>query len=371
VSAMPDELTRPPGLAAAKQTTGRSWSGRRFMLIGGTASLVGLSYLAGSVWLSGREPYAVAPIRPGEAVTAAEPMPHIPPKAPPAAVAADGSPPGRPIQVPAVRKLAAAPDPRLVERTEYGPLPRIGQDGARPASVYRRPTGPVAKAGARIAILVAGLGISQSDTADSIEKLPAAVTLAFGPYGDNLERTVGEARDKGHEVMLQVPMEPFDYPDNDPGPHTLTVQAGQRENADRLHWIMGRFTGYFGLVNAMGAKLTANEAALQPLVSEIASRGLVFLDDGSSPRSVIAATPSPSIPTARANIVLDAVPRPDAVEEALTRLEALARERGLAVGTANAAPATLDRIARWAKTLPGKGIELVPVSSAYEGLDRR
>ena len=32
---------------------------------------------------------------------------------------------------------------------------------------------------------------------------------------------VARAREAGHEVLLEVPMEPFDYPDNDPGPQTL------------------------------------------------------------------------------------------------------------------------------------------------------
>jgi polysaccharide deacetylase 2 family uncharacterized protein YibQ len=265
-------------------------------------------------------------------------------------------------------RLAPAPDTRLVERTRYGLLPKVGPDGARPAQIYARPLpGPAAgRSRPRISLLVGGLGISPTATAEAIAKLPPAVTLAFAPYGRDLERLVARARDSGHEVMLQVPMEPFDYPDNDPGPHTLTVGAKPQENLDRLHWVMGRFTGYTGIVTYMGAKLTADEAALSPILREVGGRGLILVDDGSSSRSTIRTGLQGTTPTLRAHGVVDALPQPDAVDRELTRLEAAARERGAAVATASALPLTVERIARWARGLDERGLDLVPVSALAE-----
>jgi polysaccharide deacetylase 2 family uncharacterized protein YibQ len=218
------------------------------------------------------------------------------------------------------------------------------------------------KPGPKIALVLGGLGIGQSATAEAIAKLPPAVTLAFAPYGSDLDQTVARARDDGHEVMLQMPMEPFDYPDNDPGPHTLTVRAKPQENIERLHWIMGRFTGYTGLLTFMGAKLTADETALAPILKEIAGRGLLVVDDGASVRSTI--RPGPA--TFRAQMILDANPRADAIDRELQRLEDIARERGVAIGTGSALPLTIDRIARWSKALEERGIQLVPVSALME-----
>ena len=83
----------------------------------------------------------------------------------------------------------------------------------------------------RIAIVIEGLGIGANSTAEALAKLPAAVTFAFSPYGTDLERWVARARGEGHEVLLQVGMEPFDYPDNDPGPQTLlTSNHGRAEH---------------------------------------------------------------------------------------------------------------------------------------------
>jgi uncharacterized protein len=264
--------------------------------------------------------------------------------------------------------LAPAPDARLIERTRHGLLPRVGPDGSRPSSVYARPsearpggTRPVA----RVAILVGGLGLNPGATAEALAKLPAPVTLAFAPYGGDLERVVAQARENGHEVMLQVPMEPLD-PAGAPGPQTLLADAKPQENLDRLHWAMGRFTGYTGLVNHMGAKLTADAAALAPILREVEKRGLVLLDDGSSQRSLIGrAEPAAGGVTARADVVLDGVPQAEAIDKALGALERTARERGFAVGTASALPVTLERLARWMRALEDRGILLVPVSAAF------
>ena len=295
------------------------------------------------------EPFAVAPIR-------------VRPVLPPAAPVDMAAAPAAAIE-PRPRRLAPAPDPRLVEQTAYGALPRRAEDGSRPAKVYARPAEKGAQP--RIAILVTGLGIADGLTAEAVEKLPSDVTLAFGPYGDRLEKAAASARQHGHEVLLQVPMEPFDYPDNDPGPHTLTAGATTRDNLDRLRWAMGRFTGYVGVVNGMGARLAGDAAAMRPILAEIGERGLLFLDDGTLNGSAAAAA-NADTPVARADAVLDAALAPDAFERELKRLEETARARGFALGTASLRSLAVDGIARWAQTLEGRGFRLVPVSAAYE-----
>ncbi|WID99150.1 divergent polysaccharide deacetylase family protein [Bosea vestrisii] len=264
-------------------------------------------------------------------------------------------------------KLAPSPDKRLVERTRHGLLPKIGPDGATPLQVYARPLGPApaGKPAGRIAILVGGLGISQSSTSEAIARLPGPVSLAFAPYGADLEKTVQRARSEGHEVFLQVPMEPFDYPDNDPGPHTLLTGPKGSDNLDRLQWALGRVTGYVGIVNFLGGRLTADDTALTPLLREIAGRGLMVVDDGSSPRSLLAsAATKAQIPALKADLALDAVPRAETIDRELQRLETLARDQGAVIATASALPVTIERITRWARTLEGKNLVIIPVSAA-------
>jgi polysaccharide deacetylase 2 family uncharacterized protein YibQ len=172
------------------------------------------------------------------------------------------------------------------------------------------------------------------------------------------------AREAGHEIMLQVPMEPFDYPDSDPGPHTLTVGARPAENIEHLHWALGRFTGFIGVMNYMGGKLTADANAVTPVLRDIGGRGLVVLDDGSSSRSRLTELAGEGI-GARADVVLDAVPRGADIDRALQALEANAAARGFAIGSASALPMSLERIGAWTRTLEARGILLVPVSAAF------
>ena len=264
-------------------------------------------------------------------------------------------------------KLAPAPDSRLVERSRHGLLPKIGPDGETPAQVYARPLGPppTGKVTGRVAILVGGLGISPTGTAEAITKLPGPVSFAFAPYGAELERTVQRARGEGHEVFLQLPMEPFDYPDSDPGPHTLLTGPKAADNVDRLHWALGRFTGYVGIVNFLGGRLTSDEAALSPILREIAGRGLMVVDDGSSARSLLASSAlRAQIPAMKIDRVVDSVPRPDAIDKELAAIEAMARDQGVAVISASALPVSIERIARWAQTLEAKGIVIVPMTAA-------
>ena len=263
-------------------------------------------------------------------------------------------------------KLAAV-DSGLVERSKQGMLPKIGADGARPADVYARPViMPASLKGTppRIAILVGGMGISQNGTAEAISKLPASVTLAFAPYGTDLDRVVQRARSDGHEVMLQAPMEPFDYPNNDPGPQTLIAADPPEQNLERLHWQMSRFGGYVGVTNYMGAKFTASETALGPILKDIASRGLIYADDGTSPRSLVDQLGKPvGLASSKADIIIDATPTASAIDGALAKLEQMAREKGSAFGVATGLPVTVTRIADWSRRLEQRGILLVPVSA--------
>jgi len=274
----------------------------------------------------------------------------------------------REVQISGTPEGQAAPnEQRFAEPSRHGALPKIAPDGTRPSEAFARPVRPPASGnanGPRVAIVMGGLGISANSTADALRNLPGPITLAFAPYGGDLERQVARAREAGHEVMLQIPMEPFDYPDNDPGPHTLLTSIDGGQNLDRLHWLMSRFQGYVGVVNYMGGRFTASEQGMGPVLREAALRGLIYLDDGSSARSLASQIAGANnLAFAKADLIIDQVPTPADVDRALGRLETLARARGTAVGFAGALPVSIDRITRWIKAAESRGIQLVPITA--------
>jgi polysaccharide deacetylase 2 family uncharacterized protein YibQ len=372
---MADELTRPLGLAPPRQKRG-------FLLpaaIAGGVLLAGAA-IAGVVLLAlpnRTGPTATATIgapAPPSAtdITGATKRPQAPP--PPAAGLTEVKPDGGltdigkvVIHVPGdapVVQLASAPTPALIEKGRYGPLPKIGSDGTRPLDAYARPVDGSLR-DTRVAIVIGGVGIDPAGTAQAIA-LPGPVTLAMAPYGNGIAGTMADARAGGHELLLQIPLEPFNYPKTDPGPRTLTVEAPASENLDRLAWLMSRTTNYVGVVNYMGARFTGEAAALSPVLAEIGKRGLLYLDDGSSARSR-AMDVAGRAPVLRADVVLDADLSAAAIDERLNQLRSIARQRGYAIASATAFPLTIERVAEFARTAAERGFVIVPVSALAAG----
>src|SRR4051794_37330620 len=259
----------------------------------------------------------------------------------------------------------AGVDQRLLEKSRYGMIPVVA-DGLKPFTVYAAEADRARAAKMPVvAIVVGGLGVGAAKTVDAIMKLPPAVTLAFKPYGSDPAKLAERARAQRHEILLQIPMEPFDYPDNDPGPQTLLTTLTPEQNIDRLYWHLSRFQGYAGIASFMGARFTATDAVMQPIIREAAKRGLGYLDDASSPRSAAPSlTAAQAMPFAKADFTIDAVPTSAEIDRTLVKLETLAKERGLAVGVASALPISIERLAAWIKTLDSRGIMLVPLTTA-------
>ncbi|WP_454642089.1 divergent polysaccharide deacetylase family protein [Bradyrhizobium liaoningense] len=261
--------------------------------------------------------------------------------------------------------VMAGINPKLLEKSRYGMIP-VAADGLKPFDVYAADADR-AKAAKMpvVAIVIGGLGVGAAKTTDAIMKLPAAVTLAFTPYGADPGKLAERARAQRHEIFLQIPMEPYDFPDNDPGPQTLLTSLSPDQNMDRLYWHLSRMQGYAGLTNFMGARFIATEPAMQPIIREAAKRGLGFFDDGTSPRSIAPqAAANQAMPFGKGDIAIDVVPTPTEIDRALNKLESTARERGSAVGTASALPVSIERIGAWTKTLGDRGILLVPLTTA-------
>lgn len=174
-------------------------------------------------------------------------------------------------------------DPRLLEKSRYGMIPVVA-DGLKPFTVYAADADR-AKAARMpvVAVVVAGLGVGAAKTTEAIMKLPPAVTLAFTPYGADPGKLAERARTQRHEILLQIPMEPFDYPDNDPGPQTLLTTLNGEQNLDRFYWHLSRLQGYAGIANFMGARFVATDPVMLPIIREAAKRGLGYFDDGSTP----------------------------------------------------------------------------------------
>ena len=259
-------------------------------------------------------------------------------------------------------RVAHLPDRALIEESETGPLPIRAADGRRPVDVYARPWSGTR--GARVAIVIGGLGLSQTGTQEAIARLPAEVTLAFAPQGNSIGRWMQAGRQKGHEILMQAPLEPFDYPNVNPGRNTLTVDASAEQNIDNLHWTLSRTTNYTGIMNYMGARFVADPAAMSPVMAELGRRGLLYLDDGSTARSVAPELAMKNgVPFASGDGIIDVEQDRGAILKKLDQLEATARAKGFALGSGSAFDVTVEAVTSWVAEAKKRGIEIVPVSA--------
>jgi hypothetical protein len=272
---------------------------------------------------------------------------------PDGATVAGGSAIAAPI-VPA-QPLVAAPIAGLSQPGPNGPLPVIATDGRVPAQAYARPFQPNGRP--RVALIVGGLGLNAVTTRAAIERLPPEVTLSFVPYAEGLQGWIDLARRQGHEVMIEIPMEPTGYPNNDPGPYTLLANATPDDVNAKMTWLLGRATGYFGVTNYLGDRFVTSDTGMSAFLGTLRQRGLAFLDDGMARRRPGAWA------RASADTIVDETQTPAAIIGRLNALEAAAKTRGAALGTGFAYPVTVEAAARWAAGLEARGVQLAPASA--------
>ena len=256
----------------------------------------------------------------------------------------------------------APPDGSLLETTRHGELPVIAADGREAWQVYARPF-PPGDARPRIAVVLTGLGLSQAATNAAIG-LPGAVSLSFAPYAANLNEWAIRARTAGHEILLDLPTEPQDYPTDDPGPHTLLTSLNPSDNVARLEWLLGRFVGYVGVIDWMGAKFARSAEALRPVLAALKSRGLMVVYSRTSEASrVFELAGQVGLARAVANAEIDTLASRDAIDRQLIALEREARASGYALAVARPYPVTIERLSLWARSLEDRGFVLAPVSA--------
>jgi polysaccharide deacetylase 2 family uncharacterized protein YibQ len=251
--------------------------------------------------------------------------------------------------------LAPAPIAGLTAPGPGGLLPIIAADGRASWKAYARPFADDGRP--KIALVIGGLGLDPARTGQAIEALPPEVTLSFSPYADNLQALIDRARAAGHEVMVELPMEPLDYPDNDPGPYTLLSAAQPAELQSKLDWLMSRATGYFAVTNAFGARFLTQDKAVAPVVQSLRQRGVGFIDDGQ------AAARSGGLHRATLGPKIDADLDSAAIDNQLLALEASALQSGAALGTGSAYPLTVSQVQKWAMAVRERGYALAPASA--------
>ena len=261
--------------------------------------------------------------------------------------------------------------PHITEETETGPLPVIAADGRQPWLEYSRGF-KRADRKPRIALIIKNLGLSDTYTKATLELLPEDITLSFSHVAPRLKNCVREARQKGHEILLDIPMEPIGFPKNDPGRATLLTSSNEVENLNRLEHIMKQAGGYVGLLGTLGTKFMLHSETFLPVLRSIKQRGLIYVDSRSTSRSLGPELASSiQLPKAFNNVFVDREPSQEKIKNKLDELERIALKRRFAVGIAQPLPITIEILSQWTKRLKTKQIALAPITAIVDKQSQR
>ncbi len=222
----------------------------------------------------------------------------------------------------------------------------------------------------QIAIVIDDLAVVRGRSLDIID-LPAPLTLSFLPYAPDLPEITRLAHDRGHELMVHLPMEPKG--DFDPGPHALLTHVSHEKMRADLIFNLSRFDGYVGLNNHMGSAFTEDRDSLDLVLDEVQRRGLLVLDSRTSRKSLLAKMSTDrNIPNMTRDFFLDNEQDVDYIFAQLAKLEAMARRKGSAIAIGHPYAETIQALTLWLPTLKARGITVVPLSHLikrkYDGI---
>jgi polysaccharide deacetylase 2 family uncharacterized protein YibQ len=215
----------------------------------------------------------------------------------------------------------------------------------------------------RVAILIRGIGRNSLDSNAAIENLPSAISLGFESSDEGIQQWAAKAKERGHEVIVQLPLEPMGASAN-MSEEMLRSDAEPLQNMARLNTVLGRFNGPNGVTNTMGDKLLQSEKALQPILEDIKNRGLMYIAVGKRRHRLFRKIADKmNLRYGNASLVIDIQPTPDAIKKALQRLVAMARKNGSAIGIASVSNVTIEQLQAWSEELATSGVTLVPVGA--------
>ncbi|WP_299950140.1 divergent polysaccharide deacetylase family protein [Hyphomonas sp. BRH_c22] len=266
-------------------------------------------------------------------------------------------------EVTAIVSLDTAPISGMSETVNGVRLPRIAPDGRAPADAYAR---PFANPGQQpvVSLVVGGLGINATHTKSAIEELPPEVTLSFAPDAQRLQYWIDRARASGHEVLIELPMENFDYGRMKMHPQTLLAGKDASVNVARLNTLLGRASGYFGVINYQGSKFSGDAEAVRPVLQALSDRGVALVEDGSlEEASFDTVADATRVRYVKASAPIDTKLTADDINLQLLELETRAKATGAAMGAGYAFPITIEMAKIWTSELGQKGILLAPVSA--------
>jgi len=137
-----------------------------------------------------------------------------------------------------------------------------------------------------LTIIVDDFGNYKGNLLTGFAKTDPAVCFAIMPQTPNAVEAMKIAKQYGHESIIHVPMEPINYPRENPGEHAIFIQHSAGEVSRRMERFINQLPDCIGVNNHMGSLATADENTMQAVMQTLRKENLLFVDSRTTSSSV-------------------------------------------------------------------------------------
>ncbi len=205
------------------------------------------------------------------------------------------------------------------------------------------------------------------DRARDILNINVPVSFAVLPYRTYSTEIANEANAMGRDVLLHLPMEPVDYPKNDPGEGSVFLSMSDEEISGQVAMDIDAVPHIIGVNNHMGSKFSENREKMMVVLNTVREKKLFYLDSRTSPKTTgFNLAKEIGLRALDRNVFLD---NDQDVAYTLTKFEELieiAKKSGFAVAIGHPHPTTIAALEKMVERFESEGIEVVPVSSLLD-----
>ncbi|MFO7660203.1 MAG: divergent polysaccharide deacetylase family protein [Candidatus Cloacimonadaceae bacterium] len=151
---------------------------------------------------------------------------------------------------------------------------------------YKRDEKALGAGSRTLAIIVDDFGNYSGSLLTAFAKTNPAVNFAIMPHTPHAVEAMKLATQYGLESIIHVPMEPRNFPQENPGDHAIFIQLSEGEITRRMERFINQLPDCIGANNHMGSLATADESTMQAVMQTLKKHDLLFVDSRTTSSSV-------------------------------------------------------------------------------------
>lgn len=214
-----------------------------------------------------------------------------------------------------------------------------------------------------LGVIITGLGLDKNVT-EAAFRMPEEVALGFSPYAEAVNKLVESAYSFGHEPFLNIPMQTYEYPFDDPGPLAIMTNLSKAKNMFRLKAVLSAAEGYVGVIASPKEKVTHSLVNILPVIDEIKKQNAIFVyNEKVSNQFLKQEAFSIGLPVITNYTIIDEELTKEQLSKKLEKIKTMVVNEGLdVIIVGHAYPLTIQVVSNWVQGLKQEGVDIAPIS---------